>query len=862
MANVGDLSVKLSLDLKGFKTGIQQATTILNTFVRTAQSAINLRLNTTQATGSINTLRSQLNTLGNPIRVNLNTSGASSRLNALTTQINDISKKAMTIGAGTAITTGGVIGKGYSEYAKTDDKMKFIETLNTDWHNLSSDEKKAYENKYKDIAKQIALKVGTDNNQVMDSMYNVLSSGIEDKNGQNNVAQFTELVAKTAKVGKVQDSGELAKNLKMMAMGFGINGDDENAMGAYQAFSDKLLTMQNLGIMNVGQAGSLGKIVNQWGRSGLDANTLFATMSGMSFYQSADQATDDINGFLRSVNNPNKRQLKYANMKGIDISAKSLQEKGLSQYLKDIKSLNLTDGELAKLFGTDEAKRFAINMMSNIDMIDKFSEQMKSSAGTTDNMWKTMESSASTQLDKLKVNMGLTWQAIGEAVQPQIDWIIAKVNELMIWFQNLGEGTKKILGTMLFWGAVAGVVVFAIGAIVFIVSSMINTVSLAVGAVTKLIGWFKGLSMASVALAGKTLLIVGALLAVAYGVWFLKNNWSSSWSAIKGYFYGIATSVVAMLGIVARAIQGVFTQLQKLDSVSPKLRELGETLGIDGLKNFDLFGDQIAGWDNQGDYYTNLANELNAKADANLEVVANTDWKLNPFSGADIQGKVQGVADQIGGNIKIPENIVNANPSNAMDMGQINDLNDQLNNYGKDSGGTGSSGSNGIADTTNKLTEGKTEAEKYADAIKTLTDKIKDMSKTFEDKIGLFDKFTYKVINSTSLLNNARKRADMYAKWQEAQNALTNRAELSESAKAEISQMGVDKVSELMALNRMSTADLSKWNTYNSAVQGISKQQAGNAVYNTTITANVNENSAKAMAEAIYKELKRKGVSI
>lgn len=854
MANVGDLSVKLSLDLKGFKTGIQQATTILNTFVRTAQSAINLRLNTTQATNSINTLRTQLNNLSTPIVVNLNTSGASAKINALTTQLNDLSKQMMTAGGTVAVGAGGTIAKGYNEYAKTDDKMKFIETLNDNWTTMSKADKAKYEKNYKDMASGIARRTGTDMNTVMDSLYNVLSSGVS----EDMVGQYTELVAKGAKVGKA-DPALLAKNLKMLQMGFGYKGSD---MGVSTALMDKLLVMQNKGIMSVGQADALGKIATTWGKSGLDANTLFGSMAGMSFYESPDLAVQHANSFLKSINNPQAPQRQYANYlrsqgKDIDFSAKALQEKGLSQFLKDIKKLKLSEGELQKLFGTDEAKQFAGLMMDNIDLVDDFTKALGNSTNTTQNMYSIMEQSTQGSLDRLKVNMGLAWQAIGEAVAPQINWIITKVNELLVWFQNLGEGTKKILGTMLFWTAVGGIVIFVIGAIIFIVSSMINTISLAVGAVMKLIGWFKTLSMASLAMAGKLLLIVGAVLAVGYSVWFLYNNWTGSWAAIKGYAYGVATAIVGICGIISRAVQGVLEKLQSLDSLSPKLRELGDTLGIDSLKNFDLFGDSISWWDNKGDYFTNLTNELNEKSNANLKVVAETDWKLNPFEGSGIKENLQETANGIGNSIKIPDNIVNANPSKALNQDETNALNDAIQNYGKDSGG---SGTNGISDTTSKLTEGKTEAEKYADAIKTLTDKVKDMSKTFEDKIGLFDKFTYKVINSTSLLNNARKRADMYAKWQEAQNALANRAELSESAKSQLSQMGVDKVSELMALNRMSTADLSKWNSYNSAVEGISKQQAGNAVLNVSVQ--VADPDAKKMAEAIYKELKRKGVSI
>lgn len=850
MAQVGELQVKIGIDLTDLNKGIKEATNLLNGFKNSIKSNIKLNLDTTQAITNVNNLQNTVNNISkNTINVKVSTTQAQQQLNKLkltASELNTLFRNLQILGG--MVFYGGykVIKGSVDEFLSQDREKTFMNTL----ANYSKEKLAEVDNYIRQLSKQTGKKY----EELMLAGNTALSTNVTPEYMPN----YVERASKTAVVTRT-DTDELIKLSQAIIEAYQIPLEKVGiVMDMLKKTQDKAAVTSLTPMEN-----ALRKEANSASSAGLNLSQYLGTQSALSYYLRPDLVSRDMESFFRTVFKPTKSQLEYAQKlnkdKGLNIDF-TLAQRNWEAFWNEIKNADLNKTELAKLFSTSASGTFAEVMSKNLDTYKKFQQEIANSSGAVDKAMNTISQSPAQKMEMLKRQIDDAKAKIGEALIPVLEKLAGILSRFAEWISNLTEGQRQLLADVLVGITIFGGLALVLGTVGW-VFNMVKEIMFILGPVIKgLVTGFGGLITkigATIASGGGLIGVLKVIMAtmlgkiavigaVIYAVWFLYKNWDGCWSAMKGTTQMITGSILAFLGLIVKGVGMAMKALSKIMPDTAIINMVGKLTGNEEMANFKgIFNWAGDGLESAAAWFGEKAGSVLNMAENNHKKVMDYDFQFNPFKGLK---KAQNPDDFIPETkpwnpIEDPKGVQIGNPFNGND-----ELYDNL--YGNKAG-------NGLR---KQLKEGKTEAEKMADSIGKLTIQIKDMAKTFEEKIGVFDKFTYKVINSTSLLNRAKKRADMFTKWQEVQNRLMNRVELSENVKADISKMGVDKIAELMALDRMNTDQLMSWSNYTKQVSAISQAQAGNAVYQTSVQVDVQEASAKKIAEEIYRELKRKGI--
>lgn len=464
-------------------------------------------------------------------------------------------------------------------------------------------------------------------------------------------------------------------------------------------------------------------------------------------------------------------------------------------------------------------------------VIARYGVIMEATKNSQGDLARTMDSPAN-KLRALKSKWEELLITIGTKFIPMVSRVVDVITGLIDKFNSLSEAKQN---QILFWAtifAVAGPVLMLLGFMAGAISSIFTLFSTLAGAVSTIIGWLSGLNLAflttGTTIAGFTVpmwAVIAVILAGGASLAFLAINWKESWATMKTYTYTVTSAILTLIQTFVWGIgQALTTMARNVNTVAKGLSGK-EIFNIDAIK--DMANSALNELKKVTDDYSKKGADALAEADKLQE-----DRKKNTFMGTGIKLPT----------ITFPKPVIPKIDPPKYDAPPL-DPKDWI--------------TPGFTDGAKDASKG---VDKVAESIDNLSSKIVEMSKSFATQIGLFDKYSRKTVSTATLISRAKRRYETYDEWAKTKDALMRKSELSDSMKAQIGEMGVDQLAELKALAGASSSDLSTWNKYGVGVEGLSKQQAGSAVYQNEINIYANSKDSSSLVDEIYKKLKLKGV--
>ncbi len=293
--------------------------------------------------------------------------------------------------------------------------------------------------KYFSDIKNASRSTGVVVSDLSEAVYSALSASVD----EDSAVDFTQSAVKLAKGGFTETS--TAVDVLTTA----INAYNLEASDAVRV-SDILITTQNLGKTTVGElASSMGQtipIANSAGTAIEDLAAQYAVMTknGVATAESGTQIKamlNELNASGTTVSDTIK-----------ELTGKSfgeLQNSGMNtaEILNIVKNYAEASGQkLSDMFGSVEAGAAALTLVKDggADFVNVL-EQMKNSAGATEKAYSTMANTTEERFNRLKNNLMIAVEEIGEKLLPIIEDFFEYIDENS---EELGEIIEGIGGAV------------------------------------------------------------------------------------------------------------------------------------------------------------------------------------------------------------------------------------------------------------------------------------------------------------------------------------------------------------------------------------------------------------------------------
>lgn len=409
-----------------------------------------------------------------------------------------------------------------------------------------------------------------------------------------------------------------------------------------------------------------------------------------------------------------------------------------------------------------------------------------------------------------------------------ISWVVTKIIVVIRWIKNcelIMAGIETVMGII---GSVsAGVIALIIAAIVAVIGIVIywKTVLLSLESAFYKVGSF-GVTLAEGMLSNFNTIINGA-------VWLYNKIVS---------IFGKSDKVInnAYQGEIEKLKAKMEAQKSHLDNKASQKWDDAKSAAANTTKAIkDKFTFKKS---KPSKTATNFVKGLNL---SKYQSIANTNYNKNSNNATNYLKRMNKKADDVAKKLKnatskATKSIKKATTAKKTGKHKSNNHKNTIKNNVKKSS---SSATNTVQN-----------------AIKSLTDTIQSQIKSFKSSIGVFDRYTRTVTSVGRLMSNQRTRLNAYTKWSSVKTKLLNDKNLSRNTKGEISDMGVDKLSELQALSRMTGKQKRSYSNMIDQINKRAEKQAKNTVYIDKLVAS--DTTAKTIATSVIKELKRRGVKV
>lgn len=407
--------------------------------------------------------------------------------------------------------------------------------------------------------------------------------------------------------------------------GFGLAASDS------AHFADVLAAASNSANTNVSMLGESFKYVapvaGSLGFSVEDVSVALGLMANSGI--KASQAGTSLRTLFTNLVHPVGQSAEAIEALGITITNSDGSMKSLDTIMKELRSTfsNMTESQKASYAAMLAGQEGMSGLLAIVNATDedfnKLTESISNAGGTAQDM-------AETQLDTLDGKITLLKSALeglaisfGEVLLPMLTSMVEKITAVINWFNNLSDGTKKLIVTIGGIAAVVGPLLILIGNIISIVIKVINAIKLIQTAITAVKGAMVALN--AVLLANPIVLVVAAIAALVAAFVVLWNKceafrefWINLWDAIKEAFAGVAESIGELISNIADwfstlpekigktvdAVVNWFTQLPSristaisgaIDVVSSWAQGIYTSL----TTNISMAIETIAGWFNQ-----------------------------------------------------------------------------------------------------------------------------------------------------------------------------------------------------------------------------------------------------------------------
>lgn len=305
---------------------------------------------------------------------------------------------------------------------------------------LSEDaDRKAYFNDIKNASRSTGVVVS----DLSEAVYSALSASVD----EDSAVDFTQSAVKLAKGGFT----ETATAVDVLTTA--INAYELEASEATR-ISDILITTQNKGKTTVGElASSMGQTIPIAKSSNTaieDLATQYAilTKNGVATAESGTQIKAMLNELNSAGTNVNST-LKELTGKSFDDLQKS--GKNTAEILGILKNhAEANNQKLSDMFGSVEAGAAALTLVKDggIDF-NRTLEDMRNSAGATEKAYTTMANTTEERFNKLKNNLMIAVEEIGEKLLPYIEDFFEYIDENSEELGNIIEDVGSALSELL-----------------------------------------------------------------------------------------------------------------------------------------------------------------------------------------------------------------------------------------------------------------------------------------------------------------------------------------------------------------------------------------------------------------------------
>lgn len=207
--------------------------------------------------------------------------------------------------------------------------------------------------------------------------------------------------------------------------------------------------------------------------------------------------------------------------------------KGMSQAQRD--------QALSSIWGTEAMKGVNIAMNTGTERLRSLEEGIRSSDGAAKKMYDTMQNNLKGSIDNMKSALEGAGIAIGNILMPAIKGLVDGITNLLTWFNNLDEGTQRVIVAIGATVAVIGPLLLAFGTILTMIPNMVagwgiltGTLGTVGGAMTGVTGVAAGTTGALAGASGASGILAGASGALA--------------GVLKGGLIGALVGVIAKIG--------------------------------------------------------------------------------------------------------------------------------------------------------------------------------------------------------------------------------------------------------------------------------------------------------------------------
>lgn len=502
MVDVGSAVGYLLLDLTGWNKGISAAKTAFNTFLD----------ETTTGIDKAGALGSALSGIGM----------------GLTTTVT-----APLVGLGTAaVKTAGDFQQAMAQVAA----VSGLDTASKEFDALS------------DKAKEMGATTKFSASEAAEAFNYMAMAGWDAQQMMDGISGVMDLAAASG-----EDLATVSDIVTDALTGFGLQAKDS------AHFADVLAAASNSANTNVSMLGESFKYVapvaGALGFSVEDVSVALGLMANSGI--KASQAGTSLRSLFTNLVHPTGQAADAVEALGINVTNVDGTMKSLDQIMNELRQTfgSLTDAEKAEYAAMLAGQEGMSGLLAIVNATDADFQKLTSSINEAGG---TAEEMADKQLDTLEGKLTMFKSAMeglaisfGEVLLPAITGVIEKVTAVVTWFNELDDGTKKMIVT------IAGIVA-AIGPIMTIVGNLLVTFTrlhtmftTVAGGVAKVQGALAaaGTSFgAVVAPIAAVVAVVVALVAAFKHLWDtneeFRNNIIATWERIKSAFEKFSQDIV------------------------------------------------------------------------------------------------------------------------------------------------------------------------------------------------------------------------------------------------------------------------------------------------------------------------------
>ncbi|MCM1055533.1 MAG: phage tail tape measure protein [Bacteroides sp.] len=276
-----------------------------------------------------------------------------------------------------------------------------------------------------------------------EAVYSALSASVD----ESSAVDFTQSAVKLAK-GGFTETATAVDVLTTAINAYSLKADDAVRV------SDVLITTQNLGKTTVGElASSMGQtipIANSAGAAIEDLAAQYAIMTknGVATAESGTQIKAMLNELNASGTTVSDTLKELTGKSFADLQSSG---KNTAEILNILKTHAEESGQkLSDMFGSVEAGAAALTLVKDggADFVNVL-EQMKNSAGATEKAYSTMANTTEERFNKLKNNLTIAVEEIGEKLLPSIEkffnYIDENSEELGEIIEEVGEALSELM---------------------------------------------------------------------------------------------------------------------------------------------------------------------------------------------------------------------------------------------------------------------------------------------------------------------------------------------------------------------------------------------------------------------------------